>query len=249
MRPHRFRYWLNSPDDPVEFAERSRIVCDIYKQTPRLNEEGVHVVSVDEKTGIQALERIAPEKPMQPGREARIEFEYCRHGTTCLIANFMVATGLVIASTLAPHRDEVTFAAHIKQTISNDSSAGWIFVCDQLNTHMSESLVRLVARHCGIDEATLGEKGRSGILGRMKTRQEFLESADHRIRFVYTPRHASWLNQVEIWFGVLVRRLLKRSSFVGVAELEERIRSFIAYFNHTLARPYRWTYEGKPLKA
>lgn len=232
----------------MEFSARSRAVCAIYKRAPRLHHEGVHVVCVDEKTGIQALERIAPDKPMQPGREARIEFEYCRHGTTCLIASFVVATGLVIAPTLAPHRDEETFAAHIEQTIANDPSAGWIFVCDQLNTHMSESLVRLVARHCGIDDATLGEKGRGGILRRLKTRQQFLESPDHRIRLVYTPRHASWLNQVEIWFGVLVRRLLKRSSFASVEVLEERIRSFITYFNHTLARPYRWTYEGKPLQ-
>jgi transposase len=83
----------------------------------------------------------------------------------------------------------------------------------------------------------------------MPTRRRFLEAPAHRIRFVYTPKHCSWLNQVEIWFSILVRRLLKRGSFASVEELEARVLAFIAYFNRVLAKPFKWTYTGRPLAA
>lgn len=178
----------------------------------------------------------------------RIEFEYRRHGTLCLIANFEVATGHVIESTIGPTRTEEDFSAHIERTIDTDPNAPWIFVVDQLNTHKSEALVRLVAERCGID-ADLGVKGKEGVLETMATRKVFLEDPDHRIRLVYTPRHASWLNQVEIWFSILARRALKRASFSSVEALENRLTKFIDYFNAVLAKPFRWTYAGKPLHA
>jgi transposase len=126
--------------------------------------------------------------------------------------------------------------------------AGWVFIVDQLNTHKSETLVRLVARHCGI-ETDLGVKGKSGILASMPTRAAFLSSETHRIRFVYTPKHTSWLNQIEIWFSVLVRKVLRRGNFVSTEALKQRIEAFIAYFNRTMARAYKWTYQGRPLQA
>lgn len=165
-----------------------------------------------------------------------------------MFANFEVATGRVLAPSIGPTRTEDDFAAHIAQTIDTDPEAGWIFVVDQLNTHRSEALVRLVAERCGITE-DVGEKGKRGILQSMPTRAAFLSSPEHRIRFVYTPKHCSWLNQVEIWFSILVRRLLKRASFVSVEALRERVRAFIAYFNRVLAKPFRWTYTGRPLEA
>ena len=209
-------------------------------------EEGTHTVSVDEMTGIQALERIAATKPMRPGQEERREFEYKRHGTQCLIGNFEVATGQVLTPSVGPTRTEEDFAAHIAQTLATDPAGEWIFVVDQLNTHQSEALVRLVAAECGL-AADLGVKGKAGLLASMASRKAFLEETSHRIRFVYTPKHSSWLNQIEIWFGILVRRVLKRGSFTSVDELRERLLAFIAYFNTALAKPFKWTYKGRPL--
>ena len=186
--------------------------------------------------------------PTRPGLIERREFEYKRHGTLCLIANFDVVTGKAIVPTIGLTRTEADFVAHINRTVDLDPDATWIFVADQLNTHKSEGLVRFVAERCRIDD-DLGVKGKSGILKNMKTRKCFLEAADHRIRFVYTPRHASWLNQVEIWFSILSRRALKRASFDSLDALEKRLMDFIEYFNAVLAKPFRWTYAGKPLRA
>lgn len=203
-------------------------------------------MSTDEKSGIQALERKQPTRPMRPGQVELQEFEYVRHGTQTVIANLEVATGQVVAPSVGPTRTEADFVAHIEQTIETDPEGEWIFIVDRLNIHQSESLVKLVARRCEIQEE-LGQKGQSGILKSMATRAEFLQDPSHRIRLVYTPKHTSWLNQIELWFSILVRRLLKRGSFGSVKELRERIMAFIGYFNQTLAKPFKWTYKGRPL--
>jgi hypothetical protein len=204
-------------------------------------------VSVDEMTGIQALERIAPSLPMRPGRVERREFEYVRHGTQALIACFDVVTGKV-GGAVTDTRTEADFAAFLEELLA---SAGpgmrWRIVCDNLDTHMSEGVVRLVARQCGIDEASLGRKGHDGVLARKASRQAFLRDQSHRITFHFTPKHASWLNQIEIWFSILVRKLLRRASFVSKADLKDRIERFIDYFNQTMAKPFKWTWAGKPL--
>jgi transposase len=157
-------------------------------------------------------------------------------------------TGKVIEPTIGSTRTEADFAAHIMRTVDTDPAATWIFILDQLNTHKSEALVRLVAARSGI-ESELGAKGEAGVLKTMPSRKKFLEDPKHQIRFVYTPRHASWLNQVEIWFSILARRALKRASFESVAALHDRLTQFITYFNAVLAKPFRWTYAGKPLQA
>ena len=197
-------------------------------------------------TGIQALERIAPSRPMKPGQVERREFEYTRHGTQCLIGNFEVTTGQVIAPTVQPTRTEEDFAAHIARTVATDSEAGWIFVADNLTTHCSESLVRYVAEACAI-ATDLGTKGRRGVLKSVATRKAFLTDASHRIRFVYVPKHTSWLNQIEIWFSILVRRVIKRGDFTSTEDLRGKILAFIDYFNRTLAKPFKWTFTGRPL--
>jgi len=247
LRPHQSRYWLNpQPDDPEVFATQVHIVCACYQAAPELYEQGIHTVSVDEMTGIQALERIAPTQPMQPGQVERREFEYRRHGTQCLIGNFEVATGEVIAPTVQATRTEEDFARHIEQTVATDSKATWVFVSDNLTTHCSETLVRFVAKACGI-EGDLGIKGKSGMLKSVETRKALLQEASHRIRFVYVPKHTSWLNQIEIWFSLLVRRVIKRGNFRSVEDLRDKILAFIEYFNRTLAKPFKWTYTGRPL--
>jgi transposase len=249
LKPHLSRYWLNNDrgQDPDGFDAEVKVVCDLYAKAKEYDRQGVHVVSTDEKTGIQALERKHPTKPVRPGQVERREFEYIRHGTQTLIANFDVAQGTLVAPSIGPTRKEPDFAAHIEQTVATDPDASWIFIVDQLNTHQSEMLVRLVARRCQIED-DLGQKGKSGILKSMPSRSAFLSDPTHRIRFVYTPKHTSWLNQIEIWFSILVRRLLKRASFTSTQELRTRILAFIDYFNATLAKPFKWTYAGRPLQ-
>lgn len=220
-------------------------MCTLYAYAPLLHQMGGHVVSCDELTAIQALERIAPTQPMQPGQVERREFEYIRHGTLSLITNFDVASGQIISPSLGPTRTEADFAAHIARTIDTDPEAVWVFVTDQLNIHQSESLVRLVAERCGLHE-DLGVKGQTGKLKSLASRAAYLQAAEHRIQFVYVPKHTSWLNQVEIWLGILVRRVIKRGNFTSLADLRTKILDFIAYFNRT-AKPFRWTYAGRPL--
>ena len=239
--------WRNAkPAAPVAFAAPVTAVCEVYQQAPAAAEPGGQVIRTDDKTGSQALERAAPTFPMQPGLVERPEYADLRHGTQCVIANFDVVTGEIVAPTVGPSRTEEDFAAHIAHTIATDPAAPWLLIVDQLNIHKSEALVRLVDSACDI-KADLGEKEKRGILQSMETRAAFLSDVSHRIRFMYTPKHTSWLNQIELWLSILVRRVLKRGNFTSVEDLRERILAFIAYFNKTMAKPFKWTYKGRPL--
>lgn len=251
LQPHRSKYWLNTTEkDPELFEQQVQAVCNTYLEaSQRYFQENIHTVCVDEMTGIQALERIAETIPMKPGQPARIEFEYKRHGTLCLIGNWHVVLGQMISPTIRPTRTEEDFCWHIHNTIATDPNAGWVFVADNLNTHCSASLVRYIARLEGINENELGKKGKSGILKSVASRHAFLSDLSHRIRFVYLPKHTSWLNQVEFVFGIVNRRAVRRANSKSLADLKERLLDFIDYFNRTFAKPFRWTYTGRPVSA
>lgn len=232
-------------EDPDTYARKVNEICGLYRDARELSREGSHIISTDEMTGVQALEHKYPDKLPLPGQCAKMEFEYIRHGTTSLIGFFDVATGRMEMPYLNPTRTEEDFVAAVKALVSTDPQAQWTFVCDGLNTHKSEALVRFVAEAC-VPDVQLGRKGESGILKSMETRADFLHAPSHRIRFVYTPKHSSWMNQIEIWFGIINRKLLKRQSYLSIRELEDSIRRFIEQYNLT-ARPFKWTYAGIPL--
>ena len=221
------------------------MVCTLYAYTPLLQAMGAHIVSTDEMTGIQALERTAPTKPMRPGLVERREFEYERHGTLSAIVTFDVGTGQVSEASLGPTRTEQDFAAHIARTLTHDPEGVWVFVVAQLNIHQSVSLVDLVAEACELT-AEVAQLRAQGGLKAMASRAAWLSDASHRIPFVYTPTHTSWLNQIELWFSILARKVLKRGSFASVEALRTAVLGFIADYNRT-AKPFRWTYQGKPL--
>jgi len=206
---------------------------------------GERTVSMDEITGVQAIERMFPDLPMQPGHVLRREFEYIRHGTLSLFINLDVVTGKVIETSYGPTRNEADAAAHIQKLIQSDTDAPkWHVILDNLNTHQSETLVRLIAKMEGMKEEELGEKGKSGYLKSMETRAAFLHDPTHKVVFYYTPKHASWMNQVEIFLSILVRKLLKRGNFCSIDDLRDQILAFLAYYNRTMAKPIKWTYTG-----
>lgn len=190
-----------------------------------------------------------PDIPLKSGRCVKVEFKYIRHGTQTLMASFNVVTEQLDQADVSDTRTEKDLDVHLRAVVAQCPDAPKIhFVMDCLNTHQSEALVRIVAE-LEPEPLELGKKGKSGILQSMATRAQFLSDPTHRLVVHLTPKHCSWLNQIEIWFSILVRKLLRRSSFTSKVQLKARILEFIEYFNRTMAQPFEWTYKGKPLAA
>jgi hypothetical protein len=225
---------------------RVALICRLISQALEGAGPKLHLVSVDEKTGIQALERVEQRGPLSRGAPRRVEVEYTRHGTTTLMAANNVADGQLMHHHLNPTRTEADFCRFIQQAcrpLLADPQAEVVLLADQLNTHLSESLVEWVAQQTGFT-GPLGEKGRSGILQNQLTRMAFLEEESHRVRFVFTPRHCSWLNPVENWFAKLQRHVIAKANCSCVEELNTSITEYVHYYNACLARPLKWKFAG-----
>jgi len=221
--------------------------CALDAAAPALAAAGARVVSADELTGVQALERTHPGLPPAPGTIERREVAYIRHGTITFILNRDVATGRVIAPSYGPTRTEEDFVAHLKATVATDPQATrWHFVVDNLNTPQSAAAVRYAAAVAGL-AADLGSTGQSGLLASQASRAAFVRDPAHTLVFHSTPKHASWRNQIAVWLGILPRTLLRRGSFRSTDDLVARVLAFIAYDNQTPAKPFTWTYQGQPL--
>lgn len=224
-------------EDEAVFAAALRYIVGLKEAAKELAQRGVRVVSCDEKTSIQALERLGC-WAMRAGCPARQESWYRRHGTLCLTANLDLATGRLIAPTIEETRTNAQFLAHVQRTVATDPDAEWVFIVDNLDTHKSPELVRWVASQCAPDE-DLGKLWARGHLRNRASRTAFLSRKEHRIRFAYTPKHCSWLNEIERWFSTLARAVLRRGSFLSKRDLKAKLLAFIDYYNLVEARPYR----------
>lgn len=238
LKPHKSTYWLNSHD--ADFDAKAHAICQLYATALDYYTQGRLVICCDEKTGMQILERKAPTKPAQSGRRERREHEYIRHGTRVLINSLAVATGQ-IAWTLGHTRTATDFVAHLHhvyQRLPRMTRYDWVL--DNLNTHWSLDVCRLVARWCQVPfEPQKLKKG--------PQRRAFLSDPNHRHVFHFTPKHGSWLNQAELFFSVLHRRFLARGSFASAKIFERSLERFLTDHNTRHAHPYRWTYTGEPL--
>ena len=238
LKPHRSVCRLNSHDP--DFDAKARNICQLYLDAPRLHEQGRLVLSSDEKTGMQILQRKYPTQLAKPGHPEKREFEYIRHGTRALLTTFCVPTGQVVWN-LGPTRTSVDWVRHLDHVATQfPLMKRFDWVVDNLNTHWSLEVCTWVAQRSGIPVV-------SKALQTGRQRRTFLTDPSHKHVFHFTPIHGSWLNQVELFFSVLSRRFLKRGDFANAKSFEDRIASWLTTYNRDHAHPYRWTYTGEPL--
>src|SRR5215471_3577541 len=238
LKPHRSVYWLNSHDP--DFEAKAQTICQLYLQALRFYQEGRLVICADEKTGMQILQRCFPTQPAQPGKPEKREYEYIRHGVRVLLASFVVPTGRLVWN-LGPTRTSADWAAHLANVVRQlPAMQRYDWVVDNLNTHWSLEVCQLVAQWCAVPFSPKA-------LQRGTQRRAFLCDPTHKHVFHFTPKHGSWLNQVELWFSVLARRFLKRGDYHSAQDFTTRLEDYLEVYNTHHAHPYRWTYTGQPL--
>jgi len=238
LKPHRSVYWLNSHDP--DFATKAHDICQLYVNALRFYQQGRLVICADEKTGMQILQRAYPTQPVQPGKPEKREHEYIRHGVRALLASFVVPTGHLVWN-LGQTRTSADWAAHLANVVQQQPAMQrYDWVVDNLNTHWSLEVCRLVAQWCGVPY--LPKTLHCGM-----QRRAFLSDPTHQHVFHFTPKHGSWLNQVELWFSVFARRFLKRGDFDSAHDFATRLCDYLEVYNTHHAHPYRWTYTGQPL--
>lgn len=237
LKPHKSVYWLNSHDP--DFQARAKEICRLYLDSPALYQMGELVISTDEKTGILIRRRKHQSKPVKPGLSRRVEHEYVRLGGTHLSASFCVPTGQVAYDLTATHNGN-DFVAHLRHAAEEMPRAErYHWVLDNNRTHSTKAVCALVAELSGLDVPEGLSTG--------KARRPWLSEPEHKHVFHFTPVHGSWLNQVELFFSVLTRKLLRRDDFTSAEAFAQRLRQWMAYYNEEWAHPYRWTYAGTPL--
>ena len=248
LRPHRTKGWCFTTEKDQElFQQQAEAVCQTYLEAAqRLEKDNIRTVCIDEMTSLQANEKRAPGKRPAPGQCGKEECQYTRHGTVCMTGTWDVVAGQFIYPTIEETRNNEDFSKHIDRLIATGSADGWVIVVDNLNTHCGEALVRVVAKHLGISSEELGQAKKHGILKDMASRREFLSDLTHNIRFVYIPKHSSWLNQIEVIFGMFNRRVMRCGSFTSKADLMAKLKCFTDYFNANIAKPMNWTFTGRP---
>lgn len=238
LKPHKSVYWLNSHDP--DFDAKAQDICRLYVDAPRLYQQGRLVICCDEKTGMQILERKYPTQRREPGTPEKREFEYIRHGTRALITSFAVPTGELVWN-LGLTRTSEDFAKHIDKVATQFRQFNrFDWVVDNLNTHWSLTVCESIA---ALSEVSFEPRQ----LQTGAQRRAFLTDPTHKQVFHFTPKHGSWLNQVEWWFSVLSRRFLKRGDFASATDFEFRLGAYVEAYNARYAHPYRWTYTGQPL--
>jgi hypothetical protein len=238
IKPHQSAYWLTSHDP--DFHAKAQEICRLYLDAQRLWQMGELVVCTDEKTGIFIRRRKHPSKPCRRGWPRLREHEYVRLGMRQLSASFCVPTGQVVGDLTLTHNGS-DFAAHLGHAVAAlPPAACYHWVLDNNRTHSTPGVCRVVAELSGLEFD-------EGQYPTAKARRAWLSDPSHKHVFHFTPVHGSWLNQVELWFSVLTRRLLKRDDFASVEEFLRRFGEWLDHYNKEWAHPYRWTYAGTPL--
>jgi putative transposase len=238
ITPHRSVYWLTS--HAPDFDVVSQDICRLYLDAPRLHQAGEAVICTDEKTGILIRRRKYETRPCAPGRPRQVEHEYVRLGSRHLSVSFQVATGQAAYDLTQTHNGE-DFARHLRHAVEEMPEASrYHWVLDNNRTHSTPGVCWAVAELSGL-AFDLEEHATA------KARRAWLSDPCHKHVFHFTPVHGSWLNQAELFFSVVSRKLLARDDFASAEAFVQGVGEWMDYHNKELAHPYGWTYAGTPL--